>query len=290
VVATEASPTVRRWELAARLRELRIRAGLSLDEVATELLCSPSKISRLENAARAASARDVRDLARIYGVSDQVRDNLMDLVRESKQRAWWENYDEVASRSSTYIGLEEAASAIEWYETIRIPGLLQTPDYARAFLHGIIPSLDNDALDQYVASRGERQRRLAANPPLRLWAILDEAAVRKKVGGAKVMHDQIMHIIHVAKSLPNVTVQLVPDSRGSHAGMDGPFEILKFPQDTLSDIVYVEGRSGQLFLTRKQDLDLFNEMLDYLRASAASPDESTAMLEDIAQRTLANSY
>lgn len=281
-VATEASPTVRRWELAARLRELRIRAGLSLDEVAAELLCSPSKISRLENAARAASARDVRDLARIYGVSDQMQQELMDLVRQSKQRAWWENYDEVASRSSTYIGLEEAASAIEWYETIRIPGLLQTPDYARAFLHGIIPSLDNDALDQYVASRVERQRRLTENPPLRLWAILDEAAVRKRVGGAKVMYDQIMHIIHVAKTLRNVTVQLVPDSRGSHAGMDGPFEILKFPQGALSDIVYVEGRSGQLFLTRKQDLDLFNEMLDYLRAAAASPDESTALLEGIA--------
>jgi transcriptional regulator with XRE-family HTH domain len=289
-VATEASPTIRRWELAARLRELRIRAGLSLDEVAAELLCSPSKISRLENAARAASARDVRDLARIYAVSEQLQQELMDLVRLSKQRAWWENYDEVASRSSTYIGLEEAASAIEWYETIRIPGLLQTPDYARAFLHGIVPSLDNDALEQFVASRLERQRRLTAAPPLRLWVILDEAAVRKKVGGPKVMRDQIMHIIHVAKSMRNVTVQLVPDSRGSHAGMDGPFEILRFPQDTLSDIVHVEGRSGQLFLTRKQDLEMFSEMLDYLRASAASPDESTALLEELAQRMLSESH
>ena len=207
----------------------------------------------------------------------------MELAKESKQRAWWQNYDEVASRSSIYIGLEEAATEISWYETIRVPGLLQTPDYTRAIIRAIIPGLSTEAVDQYVASRMERQQVLSAKPPLRLWVILDEAVVRRQVGGPKVMHDQLNHLIEVAAQFPNVTLQFVPYSAGGHAGMDGAFSIMTFPQGSLSDVVYIEERTGHLFLDQEDDLAVFREVFNHLRASASSRDESMAILERIAQ-------
>jgi len=278
-----ASPTVRRWELAKHLRALRASRGLSIEQVASELLCSPSKISRIENAVRAPTQRDVRDLSRIYEVSDETGRELMELARESKQRAWWQIYDEVVSRASTYIDLEEAATEISWYETIRIPGLLQTPDYTRAIMRALFPSMGPEGLDQYAASRAERQNRLIAKPPLRLWAILDEAAVRRQVGGPKVLYDQLQRLIEVAQQFPNVTLQLVPFTAGGHAGMDGSFSIMTFPQGSLSDIIYIENRTGNIFLDRESDLQVFREVLNYLRATAANPDESLDLLEHIAQ-------
>jgi transcriptional regulator with XRE-family HTH domain len=278
-----ASPTVSRWELANRLRALRASKGLSIEQVAEALLCSPSKISRIEKNVRPPSARDVRDLSRIYEVPDDISRELMELLRESKQRAWWQNYDELPSATSTYIGLEQAATEISWYETIRIPGLLQTPDYTRALLRSLIPSMGAEAIDHYVELRGERQSHLITKPQLRLWAILDQATVTRQVGGPKVLYDQVQRLIEVAQQLPNVTLQLVPFSAGGHAGMDGSFSILTFPPGSLGDVIYIENRTGHLFLSRESDLKVFREVLNYLRATAANPDESLDLLEQIAQ-------
>jgi transcriptional regulator with XRE-family HTH domain len=276
------SPTVRRWQLANRLRNLRASTGLSIEQVATQMLASPSKISRIETGVRPPTPRDLRDLGQIYGTSADTVRELTEMLRESKQRAWWQNFNEVASRSSTYLDLEDAATGISWYETIRIPGLLQTADYTRASIQAVIPSLGSDAVDQYVESRAARQHLLNAKPPLSLWVILDESAVRRQVGGPKVMSEQVHRLIEIATDLPNVTLQLLPFSAGGHAGMDGSFSILRFPAGSLSDVVYIENRTGHLFLNRDEDIEVFREVLNYLRATASSPEESISLLQDIA--------
>jgi transcriptional regulator with XRE-family HTH domain len=277
------SPTVRRRVLAARLRALREAAGLSIERVAAELLCSPSKISRLETAARGATLRDVRDLARLYGVDDTVTEELMTLVRDAKQRGWWESFDEVAARSSTFIGLEDAAVALEQYETIRIPGLLQTPDYTRSLMRRIIPGLSADAVEQYVQTRQERQKVLLAPTRPSYWALLDEAALRRQVGGPDIMREQLLALVRAAED-GLVTLQVVPFEAGAHSGMEGSFIVLKFGDPSLSDVVYVEGRSGQLFLNRPFDLQVFREVLDHLRAVAEGPDASIARIAALAGR------
>jgi transcriptional regulator with XRE-family HTH domain len=275
------SPTVRRWELAGRLRRLREATGLSLEDVATELLCSPSKISRIETAARSASLRDVRDLCRLYGVDEREREQLMQLVREAKQPGWWQHFDEVASRSATYIGLEDAATSIQNYETILVPGLLQTPDYARAVIRRLNPDLSDEAVEQFAEARQQRQRVLTRPSPPRYWAILDEAVLHRQVGGRKIMGDQIARLIEVA-SARLVVLQIVPFSVGAHAGMHGPFTILSFDTGELPDVVHVDGHAGQLFLNRDADLRAYRLVLDHLKATAGNPDESIDRLRDLA--------
>ncbi len=277
-MAPTGSPTVRRWELASRLRAMREQANLSLDDVARRLLCSSSKISRIETAVRTPSLRDVRDFCEAYGASEGTQAELMALVREAKQPGWWQSYDEVAARSATYIGLEDAATAIRAYETSRVPGLLQTPTYTRALMRRIIPSLSTEAIEQFVEARKERHQRILRTPGSpRYWAILDEAVLARQVGGPKVMEEQIEHLLTcVADQL--VTLQLVPFAVGAHAGMEGSFVILEF-DGALPDVVYVEGRSGQLFLNRPADLRIFRETLGLLQASAASPDDSSALMQ-----------
>ncbi len=277
------SPTVRRRVLANRLRSLREAAGLSLEDVAAHLMCSASKVSRLETGARPATLRDVRDLALMYGVSEADARDLMTLVREASQRGWWESYDEVASRSATYIGLEEAAASLEHYETVRIPGLLQTPAYTRALLRRISPSHGPDAIEQFVATRLERQKLLTSSSPPSYWVVLDEAALRRQVGGPAVMQDQLSALVAAAEA-GWVTIQVIPFASGAHAGMEGTFVILTFADPDLADVVYVEGRSGQLFLGRAADIRVYRETLDHLRAVADGPDSSLAFIRDLIVR------
>jgi transcriptional regulator with XRE-family HTH domain len=273
------SPTVRRWELANRLRALREQAGLNLDDVAKELLCSPSKISRIETAVRPPSLRDVRDLSRLYVVPAALQDELMALVREAKQPGWWQSYDEVAARGATYIGLEDAAVALRQYEAVRVPGLLQTAPYTRALMRRIIPSLTPEAVEQYVETRQARHHQILRSlKPPNYWVILDEAVLARQVGGPDVMREQIEYLLACAADQV-VTLQVVPFATGAHAGMEGSFVILEFERNLLPDTVYIEGRSGQLFLNRPVDLNIFRDTLDFLRASAASPDDSVALMQ-----------
>jgi transcriptional regulator with XRE-family HTH domain len=267
------SPTLRRWELARRLRGLREHSGLSLEDVAAELLCSPSKISRIETAARAASARDVRDLSRVYGLDDTTRDDLMALAREAKERGWWQHFDDVLPDYTTFMGFEAAASSIEDYETILVPGLLQTQEYTHALTNRLNLPVGSEAADQYAASRQARQKRLLGGDRPHYWVILDEAVLHRQVGGPKIMHDQIQYL---AESVTErrVTLQVIPFETGAHAGMEGNFVILRYEQSEVPDLVYVEGRAGQLFLSREADLKLYRQTFDHLRAAAESPDAS----------------
>jgi transcriptional regulator with XRE-family HTH domain len=274
------SPTIRRRELGVLLRELRTRAGLTIDEVAERLLCSPSKISRIETAQRALSLRDVRDLCDIYGLNDETeRDRLMELSRESQQRAWWQEYD---LPYSTYLGLEAEASLIEDYKSGALPSLLQTEDYARAVLRGTMPLVRGDVVNQYLKATITRQGLLTQNSPPTLHVILDEAVIHRTVGGAIVMQRQLDHILSLA-TLPNIIVQVLSYGAGAHPGLDSPFSILRFADSLLSDVVYVEGLVGHLYLERKADIERYKQAFVHLSKIALDSNSSTDLIAEVAR-------
>jgi transcriptional regulator with XRE-family HTH domain len=278
-------PTLRRWELGARLRSLRLDHQLSVEDAAERLLCSPSKISRLETGARGASQRDVRDLCDLYEVTTDVRQELMTLARPTHVDAYWKGVDEARPDQSTYVELETAASSIQCYETIRVPGLLQTAEYTREMISAIEPGLSARTVEQLVKTRQLRQRVLDQDQPPRLWCIVDEAAFHRQVGGPKEMVSQIRHVIEISRR-PNVTVQIVGFSGGAHGGCDGVFTILEFPKESLGPVVYVEGRSGGLFFNAEPKITTYRDTFDLLRANAASPPETRNRLEEIAHMML----
>jgi transcriptional regulator with XRE-family HTH domain len=277
----ESSPTLRRRELGALLREFRARAGLTIDEVAEQLLCSPSKISRIETARRALSTRDVRDLCAIYGVTDQAeRDRLMALSRESRQRAWWQDYD---LPYSTYLGLEVEASRIDDYKSGVVPSLLQTEDYARAVIKGTMPLVRGDVVEQYTKAILRRQEILTQDNPPSLRVILDEAVLHRAIGGNFIMAGQLDRIIEFAE-LPNIDIRVVSYEVGAHPGLDSPFTILEFAESLLSDVVYVEGLVGHLYLERDADVERYRQAFNYLSATALTPEASTEIITDAARR------
>jgi transcriptional regulator with XRE-family HTH domain len=274
------SPTIRRRELGARLRELRTNAGLTIDEVAERLLCSPSKVSRIETAQRALSLRDVRDLCHIYGVNDQAdRDRLMALSREGQQRAWWQEYD---LPYSTYLGLEAEASLIEDYKSGVVPGLLQTEDYARAVIRGTMPHVRGEVVNQYLKATLTRQGLLAQSTRPTLHVILDEAVLHRAIGGQTVMLRQLDHILELAAP-PNILIQVLSYGAGAHPGLDSPFSILGFADSLLSDVVYVEGLVGHLYLERKADVERYKKAFNDLSAIALDSNSSLQLIREVAR-------
>ncbi len=271
------SPIVRRRELAGRLRSMRQAAGLSIEDVATRLMVSAAKVSRMETGARGVSARDVRDLCGIYGVGDEERERLLTLLRESKQPSWWQQYD---LDYTTYIGLETAATSIVDYESSFVPGLLQTEDYARAVVEAILYDAPSDLIRQRVEARMRRQELLTGDSPPKLWAIIDEAALHRSVGGPDVMRAQLEALADRA-ALPNVTLQVIPLEVGAHPGMDSTFVLLSL--EDVSDVCYVEGLVGNLYLESPADLARYRRAVDQLRAVALSPRDSVARVSRIAK-------
>jgi transcriptional regulator with XRE-family HTH domain len=265
-----ASPTVRRRELGARLRELRTAAGLSVEDVAAQMEVSPAKVSRIETAARGVSIPDVRALCDVYQVTAQERDRLLTLARESRRRSWWQEYG-LPESVQTYVGLEDAAFSMLQYETSFVPPLLQTEAYARALTEGSAPWLSEDSVEQFVRARMTRQGRLSDDTPPELWAIVDEAALHRLVGGADIMRDQLTTLVH--RSRPsNVTLQVIGLEAGSHPGMDSAFTVLRLAE--VSDVVYVEGLIGNFYLQSPNDLTRYSRAFDHLQAVALGPQAS----------------
>ncbi|GAA3471170.1 helix-turn-helix domain-containing protein [Nonomuraea roseola] len=280
-----ANSTLRQRQLAKRLRELRQESGLSIADVAERLLCSSAKISRLETARRRASLRDVRDLCAIYGLTDPDEvERLMALARESKQDEWWQKSEDVDFRP--LIGLESEAIAISEYETTTIPGLLQTPEYARAVILGYLPLIDPGVLEERVEVRMKRQQILSKVQPPRYWVLLDESALHRHVGGVEVMREQLRHLRRQA-DLPTITVQVVPYTAGAHMGFDAAFRLLEFDADAaIRDTVHMETLAGSFFIEKATQLNRFREVLNYLRAVALTPHDSALRIEaGIAQFT-----
>jgi transcriptional regulator with XRE-family HTH domain len=274
----EHSPTLRRRELAGRLRDLRKRAGLTVDEVAAQLLCSPPKISRIETATRPASLRDVRDLCDLYRVGDAERSHLMDLAREAKQQGWWQRFDDLAIES--LIGLEIEAKKITSYESSVVPWTFQTEAYAKAVIKGSGLHIEDRIVDERVTVRMTRQELLRSPAAPNMWFLIDEAALRRVVGDNRVMRDQMAKILEVSAS-SHVDVQVVPFKAGAHPGVDNTFTLLELDKSFLPPVVFVENLAGMFYLERDTDIQRYREVIDYLKACALSPVESIKFIEEV---------
>lgn len=268
------SPTVRRRELGALLRALRLKKGLTVEQAADRLMISMSKLSRMETGQGAATARDVRDLCILYGVTDDAeRDRMMKLAAEGRQRAWWQSYD---LGYETYVGLEAEALAISAFQSSVVHGLLQTADYARAGHEGAMPRLDPGQIELQIEAKLTRQRILTKdNPPL-LAVILDEAALHRMVGGPQVMEAQLAKILDVS-SLPNVRVQVLPYAVGAHPAVESNFTIVGLPDPT-PGVVFVEGLIGSTYLERDDDLTRYQAIFRKLESTALGPKGSLDLI------------
>jgi transcriptional regulator with XRE-family HTH domain len=272
---------VRRRRLALELRRLREAARLTCEEVAEHLECSTSKVSRIETGRVSVSPRDVRDMLDLYGVSAQQGASLVQLARDSRQKGWWHAYsDTIQPRFATYIGLESAASEIRIYEVTLIPGLLQTEDYARTVIAAGTVGGDHESVARNVALLMARQPPLTSDDPPRLWAVLDEAALRRTVGGAGLMRLQLDHLLDLSR-LPNVAIQVIPFGAGAHPAMGRPFVILAFPERADPDVVYLEDLTSALYVEDVDEVDRYNMFFNHLRATALSFEDSAALITSV---------
>jgi hypothetical protein len=276
-------PTIARWQLARELRTLREGAGLSHAAVAEVLGCSDWKIYKIESGDVGVGRPDLLIMLDKYGVTDErVRNTLLGLQRQGKERGWWAKFGQLPAPYSTYIGLESAATEVKNFELAAIPGLLQTEDYARALLtaQGLIP--DEEQINKRVQVRIARQACLSEEPRLNLWTILDEGALRRQIGGRAVMRAQLDHLIEMSKR-PNVTVQVLPFSEGGHPGTLGSIAILDFPEDVHSPVAYVESFAGDAYLEKEDDLRRANMVFTHMHATALSAAKSVEFIAVIAR-------
>ncbi|MFF5480431.1 helix-turn-helix domain-containing protein [Streptomyces sp. NPDC012935] len=274
-------PAVRRRKLGAELRALRTGAGLTSGEAARLVGWHQSKVSRIETGASGVKPADVRLLLDVYGVQDaQLRQLLVVLAGSDEgggRDHWWHAYRGVLPPTyRDFISLESQASAMRTLETSVVPGLLQTPEYARAVTRAAVGGLDDDAderLDALVAVRLARQDVLRAEPPLELSAVLDEAVLRREIGGPEVMERQLRRLMEAAR-LPQVRLQVLPFAAGEHIGITGPFVIFSFSRTSDLDVVVLDHLTSSLYLERKEDLQAYTEAFNALRIHALSPEES----------------
>nr|WP_162907319.1 helix-turn-helix transcriptional regulator [Allorhizocola rhizosphaerae] len=277
-------PTVLRIMLGANLRRLREARGITREDAGWQIRASESKISRMELGRVGFKERDVADLLTYYGLAKgEERERLLVLARDANAPGWWHRYGDILPAwFQPYIGLESAASLIRCYEIQFIPGLLQTRDYARAVVmlgHGRAPE---DEIKRRVELRMERQQVLTRPDPPQFWAVVDEGALRRPVGGREVMRRQIQALIE-ATQLPNVRVQVVPFHIGGHAVHGGgAFSILRFAEPDLPDVVYVEELTSALYLDKRDDVDQYALVMETLCIEAAQPDETPEILHRIA--------
>ena len=276
-------PTVRRRRLGTELRKLRESNGYKLEEVAAQLGVAPSTLSRIETGKAPTKSAYLNQMLEMYGVVDPAqRQVLIDMAREGHRKGWWAAYDDVLpSGFDIYVGLEAETAAIRGYETSVVHGLLQTSDYARAVLSEMFPRNTIEQIDRLVDLRMERQRRFGDEPPLELWAILDEAVIRRPVGGNLVMRAQLEHLLEAA-ARPGLTLQVLPFSCGAHAGHGGGFSILEFPNRTDSEVAYVESVAGIIYLEKDREVRQRAEAFDRLRAAALSPGASADLISQVA--------
>jgi transcriptional regulator with XRE-family HTH domain len=268
------SPALRRRELGNLLRTLRNQKGLTIDQVAASLLCSPSKVSRMETGQGSATARDVRDLCNLYDVTDEAeRDRMMTLARAGKGPARWQRYE---LAYATYAELEQEALAISAFQSSVVHGLLHTADYARAQHESSMPRLDPDQINLQIEAKLARQRILTqANPPS-FAVVLDEAAVHRLVGGRQVMADQLAKILDMS-ALPSVKVQILPFELGAHPALEANFTILELPDPT-PGVVFVEGMIGSTYLDRHEDLKRYHDVFRKLQSIALNPKDTSDLI------------
>ncbi|MEV6772389.1 helix-turn-helix transcriptional regulator [Nocardia sp. NPDC051030] len=275
----ERGPTALRIAVGSQLRKLREENGITREAAGDHIRGSHAKISRLELGRTGFKERDIRDLLTLYGVDDPgEREQFLELMRKANQPGWWHRYSDLLPPwFETYLGLEHAAKAIRTYEGQLVPGLLQTADYARS----VVALGHDENSERRVSLRRRRQELLTRDGAPSFWAVLDEAVLRRPVGGASVMRDQINHLIAISER-PNVTIQMLPYAAGGHAAAGSSFTMLRFAEPELPDIVYLEQLTSALYLDRRQDLELYRQVMDQLSVQAEPPERSRQKLTEIA--------
>ncbi|OLB77464.1 MAG: transcriptional regulator [Actinobacteria bacterium 13_2_20CM_2_71_6] len=277
-------PTVRLRRLAAELRRLRAAASFTREQVSDQTAINSATLYRIETAKVRPQRRTLMALLDMYGVKDETRRaEMIALSQRSTEPGWLQSYDsELPEQYTTYISFEADARSLRSYESLFVPGLLQTEDYARAVIAGGLP-MDDDEMERRVEARVRRQAVLDKKKPLKLWAIVDEAALRRQVGGPKVMAAQLQRLIAAARK-PHVTVQVVSYATGAHPGMHGSFAVMDFPDAADPDLVYIESLAGDLFLEREAEVRRYASIFEQLRAAAMNPADSVRLLNDLAER------
>ena len=281
-----AGPGVLRMLLGTQLRRLRQAAGVTPQQAGYEIRASRSKISRMEHGRVGFKQRDVADLLTMYGVTDDLsRSGILSLAQQANAQGWWSKYGDILPDwFEAYLGLEAAATLIRTFELQFVHGLFQTEDYARAVTmlgHRAAPAGE---LDRRVSLRMKRQDLLQGDDAPRVWSVMDEAALRRPVGGHQVMRRQLNRLVEVA-ALPRVTVQVVPFWRGGHAGAGGSFTVLRFGQPDLPDVAYIEQLTSALYLGRRTDVDHYMEVMNRLSAEALTPVGTIRFLKEIIRDT-----
>jgi transcriptional regulator with XRE-family HTH domain len=273
-VHTQGSPTVRRRELGALLKELRTQRGWTAEQVGERLRFSPSKMSRLETGRRGASAHDISDLCDLYEVDDEQRRRLLELASEGKQRGWWQP---LGLPYSTYVGLEAEAVSLSDYGLGFIPGLLQTGDYARAIVRAAVPKWVPEIVEQRVEGRLTRQQLLHQENAPHFEAVVDESVLHRVVGSRAIMRAQLERLLELSE-LPNVTLRVIPYEAGALPAGNNKFIILRFASPDVKDVVFIEGLTGDLYLDDPGDVETYNTTFRTLVHLAKSPDRTRAII------------
>jgi hypothetical protein len=273
-------PTVLRMLLGGQLRRLREAAGITPDRAGYEIRASRSKISRVEHGRVSFKERDVADLLALYGVTDEDEQRrMLNLAQQANSQGWWSRYDDVLPDwFETYIGLEQATSLIRTYELQFVPGLFQTEEYARAVTVLGHRSASAAEIERRVSLRMQRQQILTRPDGMpRVWAVIDESALRRPLGGRSVMRTQLSRLLELTE-LPHVTLQVMPFDNGGHSAAGGSFSMLRFAEEELPDIVYIEQLTGALYLDRPEEIDHYREVMNRLSAEAETPADSERQL------------
>ncbi|MFB4318525.1 helix-turn-helix domain-containing protein [Actinomadura sp. 21ATH] len=282
-MAAPTPATVRHRLLVQKLRRLREEAGFTQAEVAQAMDWSESKQIKMERGNIPVRIPDVRALLVHYGLVGpehrQETDAVLQLARDARRKGWWHTYgDAVPEWFEPFLGLETEATSIRTYQPELVPGLLQTPDYYRSFMRTSPTTSTTEEIERKVAVREQRQERLETTGAPTYWTILNEAALlRPPPGENAILKTQLAYIAERSK-LPTVTVQVLPFAAGLHPAMDGPFEILGFPESLDLDIVYIESQSGALYLEEREQVGRYNGIFDHLRAKALDPEQSRALI------------
>ncbi|MQA88450.1 MAG: helix-turn-helix domain-containing protein [Streptosporangiales bacterium] len=273
-------PTALRILLGAQLRRLREARGITREAAGEEIRGSHAKISRMELGRVSFRERDVADLLTLYGITDE-QQTFLSLARQANAPGWWHKYNDILpSWFEIYIGLEEAASVIRTYEAQFIPGLLQTEDYARAVTQLGYPGWSAEEIERRVSLRMRRQQLLTRPHAPTLWAVVDEAALQRPLGGPRVIRAQLERLIEVVE-LPNVTLQIMPFRLGGHAAAGGPFTLLRFPEPDLPEVVYLEQLTSALYLDKARDIEHYKKVIDRLYVQAEPPTNTEKLLNKI---------
>ena len=282
----QAEATVLRMLVGHQLRRLREAAGVTAEQAGYEIRASRSKISRMENGRVGFKDRDVADLLTLYGVTGgQTRARMLELAQQASIPGWWAKYSDILPDwFEMYLGLEAAASVIRTFEFQFVHGLFQTEDYARAVTVLGDKAAPAQEIDRRVSLRMKRQDLLAGPDPPRVWSIMDEAALRRPVGGRVVMRSQLHRLAEVA-ALPQVTLQVVPFRHGGHAAAGGSFTILRFKEPDLPDVVYIEQLTSALYLEARKDVDHYLEVMNRLSAEALTPARTARFIKEIISQT-----